>query len=464
MSDAVHEGVVETLSGSWAPPGSRLIELVFRTVGERTSQLALEFALAHVKPQRAHVIRDVKPFALAVQRMLTITHHCSHVVYVDADCLILEDLRPFLDANELPFVDGFGHDRFRGRSHCGVHITRLDVVWAMRTISPPLDDLCYVLRPESSLRRMALDQLGFRVQVKNFHILHDHFQRYTDLFAKYALRELRSRSGSAKTQLKAAMAGWGRGADFDVVRHALKHAVRTVPPGADPCHVASYIRSLPRSAQVEVERLGLADQTNQAGIEEVEQAVAGDLVNLGPLRKPFKVFGLGLPGTGTHSLTKALRALCFDAVNFPADRATLEALVRGDVQFPLLAHYDGIIGLTVVPYVEQLDRAWPGSKFILTVSEEQGWLDSCRMQWASPRGPQQGEEQWVYREVERFLRSAVFGRYEFDAESFRQIYRSHIERTTSYFAGRQDDLLVLDTVGGDGYEQLAPFLGTLGGC
>jgi hypothetical protein len=86
------------------------------------------------------------------------------------------------------------------------------------------------------------------------------------------------------------------------------------------------------------------------------------------------------------------------------------------------------------------------------------------MQWASPRGPQQGEEQWVYREVERFLRSAVFGRYEFDAESFRQIYRSHIERTTSYFAGRQDDLLVLDTVGGDGYEQLAPFLGTLGGC
>ena len=54
------------------------------------------------------MIRNVKPFALAVQRTLTIAYQCSHVVCVDADCLILEDLRQFLDANELLFVASLG--------------------------------------------------------------------------------------------------------------------------------------------------------------------------------------------------------------------------------------------------------------------------------------------------------------------------------------------------------------------
>jgi hypothetical protein len=306
---------------------------------------------------------------------------------------------------------------------------------------------------------MALAQLGFRTQVKNFHILHDHFQRHTDLFAKYALRELRSRTGFGRTHLEAAMAGWGQGADFDVVDHALRHAASTVPPSADPGRVACYIRNLPAIAQVEVQRLGLADQAEQAGIEEVEQAVAGDPVNLGPLRKPFKVFGLGLPGTGMRLLTRALRALGFDAVHFPADRATFDELVRGDVRFPLLAHYDGITGLTGVPYLEQLDRAWPGSKFVLTVREEQGWLNWCRTHWVSPEAPKQGDEQSVYREVERFLCAAVFGCHEFNEERFRQVYRRHIEHVMTYLAGRQDDLLVLDIAEGEAPERLALFIG-----
>src|SRR5206468_3257440 len=83
----------------------------------------------------------------------------------------------------------------------------------------------------------------------------------------------------------------------------------TVPPGADPGQVACYIRDLPRIAQAEVRGLGLADQTDHASIEEVDQALAADPINLGPFRKPFKVFGLGLPGTGSRLLTRALRAL-----------------------------------------------------------------------------------------------------------------------------------------------------------
>src|SRR5262249_8594919 len=64
---ALEEGSIESFVPS-APPSGKPIELVFRTVGERTSDLALSLAIQHVQPTKVHVIRDVKPFALAVRR------------------------------------------------------------------------------------------------------------------------------------------------------------------------------------------------------------------------------------------------------------------------------------------------------------------------------------------------------------------------------------------------------------
>lgn len=465
MRAALSEGTVETLEGSFAPPGARPIELVFRTVGERTSDLALELALRHVKPTRAHVIRDVKPFALAVRRMLELDHACEHVVHMDADCLILEDMRPFLDANTLPYVDCYVRDRFRGRIHCGVHVTRIDVIDRMRAIPEPIEDLAYVLRPESRLRNVALAELGLEKQLKSFHILHDHFQRYTDIFAKYALRELRSRTEFQRRRLEASMARWGDGLDFDVARRAVAHAANTVPEGAKPKHVELYIRNLPYIAEVEVRNMGLA-QSGQVTREEVESAVNSDPRRLGPRPVRPKVFGLGLSRTGTRSLTAALHVLGFDTVHYPTDRGTLDALVRGDARFPALEHYDGMTDITVAPYFEDLDRLHPGSKFVLTVRDEESWLRSCKNHWtgrsAYEEGPREGlaaEEHRVHMEIRRFLRAAVYASYEFDEARFARAYRRHVDAVMRYFEQRPGDLLVLDIAGGDGYEKLAPFLG-----
>ncbi|UJR80840.1 sulfotransferase family protein [Sandaracinus amylolyticus] len=466
MRASIEEGVVETLPGTYAPPGARPIELVFRTVGERTSDLALQLALQHVKPTRAHVIRDVKPFALAVRKMLEIEHHCDHVVHMDADCLILEDMRPFLDANTLPYVDCYVRDRFRGRIHCGVHVTRIDVVDKMRSIPEPLDDLAYVLRPESRLRNMALADLALEKQLKSFHILHDHFQRFTDIFAKYALRELRSRTEFQKKRLGASMARWGEGTDYDVARRAVQHAASTVPEDAKAKHVELYIRNLPYIAEVEVRNMGL-EQSGQVTMEEVEAAVNGDPTKLGPAPKKPKVFGLGLSRTGTRSLTAALHVLGFDTVHYPTDRATLDTLVRGDARFPLLDHYDGMTDITTAPYFEDFDRLYPGSKFVLTVRDTPAWLQSCRNHWtgrsayeaASTSDPIAAEEHRVHMEIRRFLRAAVYASYEFDEARFERAHRRHVENVTRYFANRPNDLLVLDIAGGDGFEKLAPFLG-----
>lgn len=184
-------------------------------------------------------------------------------------------------------------------------------------------------------------------------------------------------------------------------------------------------------------------------------------VNFCSPRKNVKVFGIGLSRTGTRSLTSALRVLGFDTVHYPTDHATLRTLVRGDARFLLLDDHDGITDITVAPYYEDLDHLWPDSKFVLTVRDQESWLRSCRFHWAKPMADKQGEneERQVYLEVQRFLRAAVYSSYEFDRDRFRRAYCRHVDSVTGYFAGRGNDLLMLDIAGGDGYEKLAPFLG-----
>lgn len=465
MTSGVNEGEIIELEGSWAKEGERKVDLVFRTVDERTSDLALELALKNVRPNRAFVLRNVKPFALAVRRMLTLDHDCSHVVHMDADCLILEDMRPFLNQNDRPYVDCYVRDRFRGRIHCGVHITSIEVVRRMAEIPPPDDDLAFVLRPESRLRNLALASLGQEKQLKSFHILHDHFQRYTDIFCKYALRELRSRDEHHKKRLEGAMGKWLPGPDTDVATHAVRHAARMIALDAKPKDVDAYIRNLPYIAEVELERLGLV-QTGKLEMEEVVAAVNADPTNLGPMKDKPKVFGLGLSRTGTRSLSAALHVLGFDTVHYPTDRATLDTLVRGDARFPQLEHFDGLTDITVAPYFEDLDALYPGAKFVLTVRDEAGWLKSCKNHWtgrdAFEKGPSEGpeaEEHRIHMEIRRFLRAAVYAGYEYEPTRFARAYKRHVAEVQRYFADRPNDLLVLNIAAGEGYEKLAPFLG-----
>lgn len=453
------EGMVKTLPCNWAPPGSRPIELVFYSCGESTSKLALQLALEHVKPDRVHVISGPKLAGLAVQCMPKIDYDCSHLVSMDANCLILEDLRPFLDANGLPMVGCYVRDRFCGRTYGDVHITRLDVIRAMCAVSGPIDSIDYVLNPEMCLRRSALRRLGFETVFKNFRILQDYFQRPSDIFATYARRELRSRTGRGRKHFAAVMSGWGDGVDFSVARHAVDHAAGAVPLDATPGQVERYLRDLSNIVQIEVQKLGIGpDQHDDI---DIDMAMTGDPVGRGRSSKKFKVFGIGLSRTGTHSLTEALHVLGFDTVHYPVDSTTLETLMRGDVRFPLLEHYDGITDITTSQYFEDLDRAWPGSKFVLTVRDENSWLRSCRDHWNGLPAFRYGEDQEhrIWLEIRRFLDAAVYGSCEFNEGRFRRTYQHHVRNVTSYFAGRSQDLLILDISAGDGYEQLAPFLG-----
>ena len=155
--------------------------------------------------------------------------------------------------------------------------------------------------------------------------------------------------------------------------------------------------------------------------------------------RPTKVFGLGLSRTGTVSLNAALNALGYKAKHFPAPLQVVAAAEK----------YGALTDTPVCQYVEILDRLHPGAKFVLTVRDEETWLDSCRRHWA---GPEPSTPGW------RWNRRAVYGIETFDEAVFLRVYQEHVKRVTRYFARRPGKLLVLNVCAGEGYERLCPFL------
>ena len=436
----------------------RRVELVFRSVGERTAELALALARKHIQPTRVHLIENVVPFSRAVSEMLRIDHDCDLVVHMDADCLILEDMRPFLEWDCWPYVDCYVRDRFRGTIHCGVHLTRSDVVAAMRDVERPEDDLAYVLRPESRLRNLALGRRGMQKALKHFAILHDHFQWHHDIFAKYALRELRSRTPQQRARLEEAMAHWDDEADFIVARRAVDHARAHVAADATPRQVDDYLGRLMETARHETAQLGLPVQ-RPLTMAEVE-VCAGNVIDARP-RPRGKIFGLGLSRTGTRSLTSALQVLGYDIVHYPTDPATFAELAAGDFDLSLLRHFDGLTDITTSPYFAQLDRLFPDSSFILTVRDKETWLRSCRNHWQGRSAFESTDnpDAEAHMQIRRLLRAAVYGCYDYQPERFSWVYDEHERAVRHHFRDRSASLLVYDLVAGQGWEPLCDFLG-----
>jgi len=442
------------------------VDLVFRQVDERTREVSLDLAIRHIRPDNVHVMDDVRPFTDCVQQMLQIEHDCDYVVYVDADCLVLEDMRWFIDQCDAAYVDSYLTDRFRGRIHCGVHITRSDLVRRMAAVEIPEDDMKFVLRPESRLRNLAMKPLRMSKRFRNFDILHDHFQYYRHIFVKYALRELRSRTGKQLRRLDGAMDVWpeanGERDDFVIARDAIEYARAHVPKGTPPAQVHEFIESLPARAEAEMERLGI-EEKGEFSHDQLDEWLDR---NEGHLRYPSKVgqqkvFGLGLSRTGTRSLTAALQILGYDVAHYPTDEDTYNELANGQYDLTLLKTHDGITDITVAPYYAQLDRAYPGSKFILTVRERDGWLRSCQNHWFNRPAFKKTEDpaEQAYLKVRQLFRAAVYGCYTFVPERFVWAYEQHVRNVQEYFRDRPDDLLVLDICSGEGFDRLAEFLG-----
>ena len=169
-----------------------------------------------------------------------------------------------------------------------------------------------------------------------------------------------------------------------------------------------------------------------------------------------KIFGIGLSKTGTSSLHEALTRLGINSIHYPNDEITYRELKSGNFNLSILKKYKAVADTPVVPYYPQLDKLFPGSKFILTVREMESWLVSVEKHWATAPA---FEDQPLKREFQEFIRRAVYGTIEFNKERFQYVYELHHKNVLDYFKNRPGDLLVMDICKGDGYEKLCPFLG-----
>lgn len=163
-----------------------------------------------------------------------------------------------------------------------------------------------------------------------------------------------------------------------------------------------------------------------------------------------KVFGVGLSKTGTTSLHAALERLGLRSLHNPESMLRVE---DGELRFSpaLAAEYDSLSDLPIAAFYRELDRAFPGSRFVLTTRSEEPWLVSCATHF-DPSAFQPNE-------VVRKLVERVYGSPVFDANTFRASLRKHESAVRDYFANRPSDLLVIDIDDADKWTPLCRFLG-----
>lgn len=161
-----------------------------------------------------------------------------------------------------------------------------------------------------------------------------------------------------------------------------------------------------------------------------------------------KVFCIGFHKTGTTSLKAALKLLDYritgpNGHGDPDIGANVESIARR-----LVPKYDAFQDNPWPIIYRFLDREFPGSKFILTVRPTDKWIASVSDHFGEKRT---NMREWIYGPG----RADPLG----NESVYVERYERHNREVLEYFAGRPEDLLVLDLARDDGWTRLCPFLG-----
>lgn len=165
-----------------------------------------------------------------------------------------------------------------------------------------------------------------------------------------------------------------------------------------------------------------------------------------------KIFGIGFSRTGTTSLTEALRLLGYRTVHHP-----LSLLAFADGALTLntacAARYDAITDTPVALMYRELDAAFPGAKFILTMRDCESWMGSMRRlrRWMPLLG--------LHPKLAR-LTHDLYGTSDLsDEEMMRTRFLEHRRAVLAYFGARIGrDLLLMDLGAGQSWPDLCTFL------
>jgi hypothetical protein len=192
------------------------------------------------------------------------------------------------------------------------------------------------------------------------------------------------------------------------------------------------------------------------GLGTMDRNYTGEPLELMPI--PTRIFGIGMHKTATTSLHLALKILGYDTAHWKSAhwaKAIWEEMAAWGRSLTLEKHY-ALSDLPIAILYQELDKAYPGSKFILTVRNEGAWLESVRNHWSHESNP--FRKAWDHDPFTHRVHKLTYGQKGFDAEVFLERYRRHNAEVKEYFKDRPDDLLVMDMDRGAGWGWLCGFL------
>lgn len=159
-----------------------------------------------------------------------------------------------------------------------------------------------------------------------------------------------------------------------------------------------------------------------------------------------RVICIGWHKTGTTTIGLALLKLGYSVLGCRLD--TVHSLRRGDME-SVLAVTDDFDAVQDVPWAalfKELDRRHTGSKFVLTIRDEDSWLASASRHFGDA---DIHLHEWLYGN----------GVLKGNESLYLERYCTHLREVREYFSERPDDLLVMDFQAGDGWSKLCRFLG-----
>jgi Sulfotransferase domain/N-terminal domain of galactosyltransferase len=235
-----------------------------------------------------------------------------------------------------------------------------------------------------------------------------------------------------------------------------------------------FLNSIPHGAEVRFKEWSHAKQYEKPGGWRIEGNHTDTVVNYGKIGvgtvqkygekssveikpAPTRVFGIGMQKTATTSLHEAFRILGFDSLHWGEGTvATIWQEVNSAGRSVALERFYAACDNPIPLFYRKLDKAYPGSKFILTIRDEAKWLKSVERMW----NPEFNPTRWMWDvwPISNRIHKALYGRADFNVETMLTTYRRHSAEAREYFKGRPNDLLVMDMDRGAGWLELCGFL------
>jgi len=181
-----------------------------------------------------------------------------------------------------------------------------------------------------------------------------------------------------------------------------------------------------------------------------------------PVKPEAKVFGIGLSKTATTSLSQALTTLGYDTVHWTRKGQRV-------LGWPEFFHADAATDTPCAAQFESLYHTFEESKFIYTVRDTSGWVQSIKEHFGmeSPRefrklwgdrGFWEGNFGWRWYNSLRWVQvhECLYAQH----DTWEDAYRAFDNRVRRFFEDKPDNrFLVMNIPEGEGWEKLCPFLG-----